>query len=100
VLYAIIATDHPKSLEARRAARPAHLGRLEALQAQGRLVLAGPHPAVDAADPGAAGFTGSLVVAEFDDLSAAQAWADADPYVAAGVYREVCVKPFKQVLPR
>jgi len=100
VLYAIIATDHPESLEARRAARPAHLGRLEALQAQGRLVLAGPHPAVDAADPGAAGFTGSLVVAEFDDLSAAQAWADADPYVVSGVYREVCVKPFKQVLPR
>lgn len=100
MLYAIIATDHPNSLEARRATRPTHLARLEALQDQGRLVLAGPHPAVDAADPGEAGFTGSLVVAEFDDLAAAQAWADADPYVAAGVYHEVRVKPFKQVLPR
>jgi uncharacterized protein YciI len=100
VLYAIIATDHPDSLAARRRTRPAHLARLEALQVEGRLVLAGPHPAVDAADPGEAGFTGSLVVAEFDDLAAAQAWADADPYVAAGVYREVQVKPFNRVLPR
>jgi uncharacterized protein YciI len=100
VLYAIIATDHADSLAARRRTRPAHLARLEALQAEGRLVLAGPHPAVDAMDPGEAGFSGSLVVAEFDDLAAAQAWADADPYVAAGVYREVRVKPFIQVLPR
>ncbi len=100
MLYAIIATDHPDSLAARRQARPAHLARLDVLQAEGRLVLAGPHPAVDAADPGEAGFTGSLVVAEFDHLDAAQRWADADPYVAAGVYREVRVKPFIQVLPR
>jgi uncharacterized protein YciI len=100
VLFAIIATDHPDSLPARREARPAHLARLEALQAEGRLVLAGPHPAVAATDPGEAGFTGSLVVAEFEDLDAAHAWADADPYVAAGIYREVQVKPFIQVLPR
>jgi uncharacterized protein YciI len=100
MLYAIIATDHPESLPARRETRPAHLARLEALQAEGRLVLAGPHPAVAATDPGDAGFTGSLVVAEFDDLDAAQAWADADPYVAAGVYRDVVIKPFIRVLPR
>jgi uncharacterized protein YciI len=99
-LYAIIATDHPNSLTARRQARPAHLERLEALQAQGRLLLAGPHPAVAATDPGDAGFTGSLVVAEFDDIDSARAWADADPYVAAGVYRDVLVKPFIRVLPR
>jgi uncharacterized protein YciI len=100
VLFAIIATDHADSLAVRRRTRSAHLARLEALQAEGRLVLAGPHPAVDAMDPGEAGFTGSLVVAEFDDLTAAQAWADADPYVSAGVYQEVRVKPFIQVLPR
>lgn len=100
MLYAIIATDEPDSLHARRAARPAHLARLEALQAEGRLVLAGPHPAVAATDPGEAGFTGSLVVAEFEDLDAARAWADADPYVAAGVYRDVIIKPFIRVLPR
>ncbi len=99
MLFAIIATDHPNSLAARRQARPAHLARLEALQAEGRLVLAGPHPAVAATDPGEAGFTGSLVVAEFDDLEAARDWADADPYIAAGVYRDVLVKPFIQVLP-
>jgi hypothetical protein len=99
VLYAIIATDHADSLAARKGARPAHLARLQALQAEGRLVLAGPHPAVDATDPGEAGFNGSLVVAEFDDLAAARAWADADPYVAAGVYRDVLVRPFIQVLP-
>jgi uncharacterized protein YciI len=99
MLYAIIATDQPNSLPARRKARPAHLARLEALQAQGRLVLAGPHPAVAAMDPGEAGFTGSLVVAEFDDLDTARAWADADPYVGAGVYGEVIVKPFIRVLP-
>lgn len=97
--YAIIGTDVPDSLEARKAARPAHLARLDALQNEGRLRLAGPFPAVDAADPGPAGFTGSLIVAEFDDLAAAQAWADADPYVAACVFAQVTVKPFRQVLP-
>lgn len=99
MLYVIIARDHADSLQARRGARPAHLERLLAMQAEGRLVLAGPHPAVDATDPGEAGFSGSLVVAEFADLSAAQAWADADPYVAAGVYCQVEVKPFVKVLP-
>jgi hypothetical protein len=99
MLYAIIATDRPGSLAARRDARPAHLERLRDLQDQGRLVLAGPHPAIDSTDPGEAGFTGSLVVAEFADLHAARAWADADPYVAAGVYAEVVVKPFNKVLP-
>ncbi|HJU38253.1 MAG TPA: YciI family protein [Tahibacter sp.] len=97
--YAIIGTDVPNSLDARKAARPAHLARLDALQNEGRLRLAGPFPAVDALDPGAAGFSGSLIVAEFDDLAAAQAWADADPYVAAGVYANVVVKPFRQVYP-
>lgn len=99
MLYAIIATDVANSLENRLAARPAHLARLEQLRDEGRLVLAGPHPAVDSNDPGAAGFTGSLVVAEFDSLDAAQSWADADPYRAAGVYGQVIVKPFKKVLP-
>ncbi|WP_295453425.1 YciI family protein [uncultured Thiodictyon sp.] len=99
MLYAIIATDHPASLTARLSARPAHLERLRALQDEGRLVLAGPHPGIDSADPGAAGFTGSLVVAEFPDLAAAQHWAGADPYVTAGVYAQVEVKPFKQVFP-
>ncbi|MGP0011581.1 YciI family protein [Pseudomonas sp.] len=99
MLYAIIATDVENSLEKRLSVRPVHLERLHQLQAQGRLVLAGPHPAVDSNDPGAAGFSGSLVVAEFDSLSAAQAWAEVDPYVAAGVYAQVLVKPFKQVLP-
>lgn len=99
MLYAIISTDVADSLEKRLAARPAHLERLQALQKEGRVVLAGPHPAIDSNDPGPAGFTGSLVVAEFDSLAAAQAWADADPYVAAGVYANVIVKPFKKVLP-
>ncbi|WP_434456004.1 YciI family protein [Stutzerimonas urumqiensis] len=99
MLYAIIATDAPGSLEHRLAARPAHLARLEALKDDGRLVLAGPHPAVDSNDPGAAGFTGSLVVAEFDSLEAARQWASEDPYKAAGVYVDVIVKPFKKVLP-
>jgi uncharacterized protein len=97
--YAITGLDHPGSLEKRKASRPDHLARLTALQAEGRLSLAGPFPAIDAEDPGAAGFTGSLIVAEFADLAAAQAWADADPYMAAGVYREVSVRPFRQVLP-
>ncbi|MGB5833697.1 MAG: YciI family protein [Thiohalocapsa sp.] len=99
MFYAIIASDRPDSLSARRSARPEHLKRLETLQAEGRLLLAGPHPAIDASDPGEAGFTGSLVVAEFDDLDAARAWADADPYVAARVYRDVLVKPFLRVFP-
>jgi uncharacterized protein YciI len=99
MLYAIIATDVPDSLQDRLAARPAHLARLDQLKSEGRLVLAGPHPAVDSNDPGAAGFTGSLVVAEFDSLNAAEQWAAADPYKAAGVYGDVVVKPFKQVYP-
>ena len=99
MLYVIISRDRPDSLQARRGARPAHLERLLALQTEGRLVLAGPHPAVDATDPGEAGFTGSLVVAEFADLAAARTWADQDPYMAAGVYQQVEVKPFVKVLP-
>lgn len=99
MLYAIMSRDVENSLEKRKSARPAHLERLEALKSEGRLELAGPHPAIDAADPGEAGFTGSLVIAEFESLDDAQAWADADPYVAAGVYAEVTVKPFKKVLP-
>ncbi|MDH0647465.1 YciI family protein [Pseudomonas sp. GD03858] len=99
MLYAIIASDVANSLEKRLAARPAHIERLQQLKAEGRVVLAGPHPAIDSNDPGAAGFSGSLIVAEFDSLAAAQGWADADPYIAAGVYDKVVVKPFKQVLP-
>ncbi|MCX8146362.1 MAG: YciI family protein [Azovibrio sp.] len=97
--YVILGEDAPDSLAARLAARPAHLARLTALQAEGRLLLAGPCPAIDSPDPGPAGFSGSLIVAEFASLEAAQAWADADPYVAAGVYARVSVKPFKKVLP-
>ncbi|MBW5799324.1 YciI family protein [Halomonas elongata] len=99
MLYAIISEDVNDSLERRLAARPDHLARLEALRDEGRLVLAGPHPAIDSESPGDAGFSGSLVVAEFDDLESAQAWADADPFVIAGVYARVTVKPFKRVLP-
>jgi uncharacterized protein YciI len=99
MLYAIMGTDVANSLEKRLGARPAHLERLNAMKAEGRIVLAGPMPAVDSNDPGTAGFTGSLIVAEFDSLAAAKSWADADPYVAAGVYADVVVKPFKQVLP-
>jgi hypothetical protein len=99
MLYAIISEDKPDSLSRRLEARPAHLARLQSLQEAGRLILAGPHPAVDSEDPGDAGFSGSLVVAEFADLAAAQDWADADPYVAADVYARVTVKPFKKVLP-
>lgn len=99
MLYAIVSEDVEDSLERRQRARPPHLQRLEALKAEGRLVLAGPFPAVDNDDPGPAGFQGSLIVAEFDDLESAQAWADADPYVEAGVYREVTVRPFKKTLP-
>ncbi|CAG0977677.1 Protein YciI [Rhodocyclaceae bacterium] len=100
MLYAIIGEDVPGSLEKRLAARPDHLARLEQLQAEGRMILAGPCPAIDSPDPGPAGFSGSLIVAEFESLAAAQAWAEADPYVAAGVYARVAVKPFKQVFPK
>ncbi len=99
MLYAIISEDVPDSLQLRLPARPAHLKRLEDLQNLGRLLVAGPHPAIDAENPGDAGFTGSLVIAEFDSLEDAQAWADADPYAAAKVYAKVTVKPFKKVLP-
>lgn len=99
MLYAIIGEDRAGSLEQRLAARPAHLERLQALQAEARLVLAGPCPAIDSPDPGPAGFSGSIIIAEFASLAAAQAWADADPYVAAGVYAKVVVKPFKKALP-
>ncbi|OAZ91368.1 YciI family protein [Halomonas sp. G11] len=99
MLYAIISEDTANSLERRLAARPDHLARLEALRDEGRLILAGPHPAIDANDPGEAGFSGSLVIAEFDSLEDAKSWADADPYVIAGVYSQVTVKPFKKVLP-
>ena len=99
MLYAIIATDVADSLEKRLSVRPAHLERLKTLQAEGRLVIAGPHPAVDSSDPGAAGFTGSLIIAEFASLADAKAWANADPYIGAGVYADVVIKPFKQVLP-
>ncbi len=97
--YAILSEDVANSLPLRLSARPDHIARLQALRSEGRLVLAGPHPAIDSDEPGDAGFTGSLVVAEFTDLVSAQAWADADPYVAAGVYANVTVKPFKKVLP-
>lgn len=99
MLYAIISEDVANSLPLRKQARADHLARLETLKEQGRLILAGPHPAIDSNDPGEAGFTGSLVVAEFPSLDAAQDWADADPYIAAGVYASVTVKPFKKVLP-
>lgn len=97
--YAIVGNDMSDSLARRQEARPAHLARLNDLRNEGRLLLAGPFPAIDAEDPGPAGFSGSLIVAEFDDLSAARAWADADPYNAAGVYAVVDVRPFRKVLP-
>lgn len=97
--YALLARDVPDSLERRLAARPAHLDRLHRLRDDGRLLLAGPLPAIDAEDPGPAGFSGSLVVAEFASLEDARTWADADPYVTAGVYRDVEIHPFKKVLP-
>jgi len=99
MLYAIISEDNENSLEKRLAARPAHMERAKKLVDDGRLILAGPHPTIDSEDPGTNGFTGSLIVAEFDSLESAQAWADADPYVKAGVYKKVTVKPFKKVLP-
>ncbi len=100
MLYAIISEDVADSLEKRLSVRPAHLKRLQELQDTGRLILAGPHPSIDSDNPGAAGFTGSLVVAEFDSLTDAQQWADVDPYIDAGVYAKVTVKPFKKVFPQ
>ena len=99
MLYAIISQDIKNSLEKRMGARPDHVARLNQLKDEGRLILAGPHPAIDSNEPGEAGFTGSLIVAEFEDLKDARDWADADPYVAAGVYSSVVVKTFKKVLP-
>ena len=99
MFYAIIAEDRAGTLEQRLAARPDHLARLQALQAEGRLFVAGPCPAIDSPDPGRAGFSGSLIIAEFASLEAARSWADADPYIAAGVYERVTVKPFRKALP-
>ena len=99
MLYVIIGEDHPGTLDQRLAARPAHVERLQALQADGRLILAGPCPAIDSPDPGPAGFSGSIIVAEFASLAEAESWAGADPYVAASVYAKVTVKPFRKVLP-
>lgn len=99
MFYAIISQDVENSLEKRQSVRTDHIARLKALQDEGRMLLAGPHPAIDNEDPGPAGFTGSLIVAEFDSLEDAQAWADADPYIKAGVYEKVTVKPFKKVFP-
>lgn len=99
MLYAIISQDVENSLDKRLSVRPAHIERLKTLKEQGKLILAGPHPAIDAEDPGTAGFTGSLIIAEFASLEEAQQWADADPYIDAGVYTNVTVKPFKKVLP-
>ncbi|MFO1345871.1 MAG: YciI family protein [Rhodocyclaceae bacterium] len=99
MFYVIIGEDRAGTLDKRLAVRPDHVARLQALQGEGRLLLAGPCPAIDSPDPGPAGFSGSLIVAEFESLDAAKAWADADPYVAAGVYQKVTVKPFKKVLP-
>lgn len=99
MFYVIRGTDAPNSLEKRKTARPAHIARLEQLRDAGRLLLCGPLPAIDAEDPGPAGFTGSLIVAEFDSLDAARTWAQADPYVTAGVYATVDVSPFRKVMP-
>lgn len=97
--YAIISEDIKDSLPLRQSARPAHLQRLQSLASEGRLLVAGPHPTVDTNDPGESGFSGSLIIAEFESLEHAQSWADADPYVSVGVYKRVQVKPFKPVLP-
>ena len=99
MLYAIIGEDRADSLSARLAARPAHVERLKTLQEEGRLLVAGPCPAIDSPDPGPAGFTGSVIIAEFASLEAAKSWADADPYIAAGVYANVTIKPFKKAFP-
>lgn len=98
--YAIIGTDVTNSLNKRQSVRPEHLARLEKLQNEGRLLTAGPFPAIDSEDPGEAGFTGSLIIADFESLNSAQLWADNDPYIAAGVYDSVSVKPFKKVFPQ
>ncbi len=100
MLYAIISEDVENSLPKRLSVRPKHIERLTSLQDEGRLILAGPHPTIDNIDPGEAGFSGSLIVAEFENLSEAKAWADADPYVDAGVYANVTVKPFKKIFPQ
>ncbi len=100
MLYAILSVDVEDSLSKRQSARPAHLQRLQELQDAGRLIIAGPHPSIDSNTPGEAGFTGSLIIAEFASLEDAQSWADVDPYVAAGVYANVTVKPFKQIFPQ
>jgi uncharacterized protein len=99
MLYMILGQDVPDSLERRLAVRPEHLARLEALRDSGRLMLAGPMPAIDSPDPGSSGFTGSLIVAEFPSLEEARAWAYADPYATSGVFSDVMVRPFKRVLP-
>ena len=99
MLYAIISEDVNNSLEKRKGVRPNHLERIQVLVNEGRVIVAGPHPAIDTEDPGEAGFTGSLIVAEFSSLEEAEAWANADPYVTAGVYARVTVKPFNKVLP-
>ena len=99
MLYSIIGTDHENSLQNRLTVRPEHVARLQQLVNQGRLILAGPNPAIDSPDPGDAGFSGSIIIAEFDSLQEAQNWANDDPYIKAGVYRNVAVKPFKKVLP-
>ncbi len=99
MLYSIVGEDYPGSLEQRLAVRPQHVERLKALQAQGRLILAGPNPAIDSPDPGAAGFSGSIIIAEFESLQAAQDWANQDPYLLEQVYQSVTVKPFNKVLP-
>ncbi|MCK5831737.1 MAG: YciI family protein [Methylococcales bacterium] len=100
MLYAILSEDVADSLEKRKSARPAHLKRLQDLQDEGRLIIAGPHPAIDSNTPGEAGFTGSLVIAEFSSIQEATGWADIDPYVTTGVYDKVSVKPFNQVYPQ
>ena len=99
MFYAIISEDVPNSLALRLSVREAHLARLQSLKQQGRLFCAGPHPVIDTEEPGEAGFSGSLIIAEFESLAAAQSWADADPYISAGVYQRVTVKPYKKVLP-
>ena len=99
MFYAIISQDVENSLEKRMSVRTDHIARLKTLQDEGRMLIAGPHPKIDSEDPGPAGFTGSLIVAEFESLEDAQSWADADPYIAAGVYEKVIVKPFKKVFP-
>ncbi len=99
MLYSIVGLDNPNSLDARLAVRSEHVARLQELLAQGRLIIAGPNPAIDCDDPGEAGFSGSIIIAEFDSLQAAQDWADEDPYIKSGAYASVMVKPFKKVLP-